>query len=710
VDDKIMNSSLEDEVKNLYEIYGFEQLEEKSGLISFAYRVGVFNNAEIVILDNAAKGSSLKSMEDDYRKAGYNVSVFECDDYEKAHMRLFNSFFSTVNSRKGLKEEYVTFCDRQKLNLNNEYKYIEAKGDNSLSYEDGYVSHIVKSMDKNYPMLTIIEAAAGYGKTCTVFEIIRVMLEREDRELPLLIELSKNRNARIFKYVLQDEINKKFRQLSYELVLYEIKNGLIPLVIDGFDELIETSIKGEKYEDDIDEQSVTMLTTIADLLDDNSNAKIVLTSRRSAMFIGDTFDEWVGSKLSPKCEIERHQIPIPNIVDWIGEDKYKLLDVNENIVNINNPVLLSFVANNITLEELQSGEVMWDDLLDRYFKLLLEREQDRQELLLAYDEIYEIMECLAAEFARFDITSEEIKFIQELLKDITKDNILEYRIRYQNKNFIDTGILTEEEYIRRLSHNSLLDRHISENIISFINEFILGLLVGDALYDEKISASELSSQFADLVITAYENRSKIKRQKLFDLILKELDRWGIDIKIKAESKLIGMVTGEYESEYLYGEKFDNPVQLLAKFNGCTFENCVFNQCRLDAKKFCRCLFINCRFYGVTVENTFDTDTVFANCTGNGKFDIAHVDEEKAIYNIDVDERIVLEQFWKPGYATAEPRRTYTALFRGVPENKHVAVKNAIDSLKRRGLIIELKVCYGLNFEKIDEIEKILGRR
>ena len=122
------------------------------------------------------------------------------------------------------------------------------------------------------------------------------------------------------------------------------------------------------------------------------------------------------------------------------------------------------------------------------------------------------------------------------------------------------------------------------------------------------------------------------------------------------------------------------------------------------------MFINCRFYGVTVENTFDTNTVFANCTGNGKFDIAHVDEEKAIYNIDVDERIVLEQFWKPGYATAEPRRTHTALFRGVPENKHVAVKNAIDSLKRRGLIIELKVCYGLNFEKIDEIEKILGRR
>lgn len=704
-----MEKLVKESIKELYKMYGFDFLEEKEGIISFAYKFGVFSNAEIVVIDDSIKDSFIEDVAGDYEAGGYRTAIFRCNDYEKIHMHLFNSFFSVNQSRKRLNEEYLLFCEKQKENLHNDYRYIASKNEEGGAYGDDCVTRIVNSIDKQHPILSIIEAAAGYGKTCTAFEIIRVMLTRNEKEMPLLIELSKNRNARIFKYVLQDEINQKFSQLSYELVLYEIKNGLIPLVIDGFDELIEPASREGKFMEDVDEQSVTMLTTIADILGTESKAKVVLTSRRSAMFTGDTFNEWVGSKLSKDCEIERYQIPTPNIIDWIGKEKYSVLGTNNNIANINNPVMLTFIANNITLEELQTGGVTWESLLDKYFRLLLEREQDRQELLLEYHEIYDIMEDLAGEFAKYDITSEKIEFIQELLKEITERNILEYRDRYKIINYGgESGILTKDEYIKRLSHNSLLDRHISKNKISFINEFILGILVGDAICDKKIVVKDISSKFADFAITAYAIKSEDSRKKLYDLLSNELSGWGTAIRFRAETKLLCVLSGTYSKEYLYGMTVSKNIQVESRFVECTFENCIFEHCRVNAKFFESCMFFNCKFYDVEIINQFDIDTVFANCLGTEDFPVETV--VKNHLDVDINEKTVLEQFWKTGYASAEPRRTYTALFRGIPADKRSSIKEAIESLKRRELIIELNVCYSLNFAKIDEIERILGRR
>ena len=54
----------------------------------------------------------------------------------------------------------------------------------------------------------------------------------------MFTELARNRSANIFKYILLDEINIEYPTLNLELVTKEIKNGRIPLIIDGFDELI----------------------------------------------------------------------------------------------------------------------------------------------------------------------------------------------------------------------------------------------------------------------------------------------------------------------------------------------------------------------------------------------------------------------------------------------------------------------------------------
>ena len=78
-------------------------------------------------------------------------------------------------------------------------------------------------------------------------------------------------------------------------------------------------------------------------------------------------------------------------------------------------------------------------------------------------------------------------------------------------------------------------------------------------------------------------------------------------------------------------------------------------------------------------------------------------------NVDEYERTVLEQFWKPGYSSAELRRTYTALFKGINPKEQGCIQQAIRNLLKKGLIKELNICYELNTSKLGEIKHILGR-
>lgn len=701
-----MNGFME-EVKELYHKYGFSVLFEKEGLIAFSYRMGFFSGAEIVVVPENQNQNVVEKAKSDCVDMGYAISDDDVVrlDYEGIHRRLFNAFFNLSSSRDGLKRDYELFCNKQSEQLQNDYKFIESSKESNK--EGGLVAHVVATLKESYPCLYILEAAAGYGKTCTAYEITSKLLEADESTLPLFIELSQNRYARVFKYVLQDEINRKFSQLSYDLVLSEIKNGWIPLIIDGFDELIDSKVAINSDYEQSDDSSLSMLSTIADLLDENSKAKIVLTSRRTAILTGDMFNEWVERKLCKECLFDRYQISIPDASDWIGPEKYQLLARGESIDNICNPVMMSFISNNISLEYLQNETLTWDMLLDKYFELLLTREQDRQDLLIEADEQYSIMEKLAAEYARYDFTSEDIEFIQELLENFIDKDFMEYQERYRKRFLSNNGILTKKDYIRRLSHNSLLDRPKDSNQISFINDFILGVLVGDAINDKYVDAKELSEQFYDYVITSYGVRNPDKKKTLYALIEDNVKQCSDQTRIKAEIKLLDSVKDSYEKGYISGITIGDNIDVQGVFSACRFENCVFENFTINPANFKGCFFFECRFDNVDSSGSFDTGTLFLKSDGCDEFVIEKNTEIENSYN--VYERQVLEQFWKPGYSNAEPRRTYTAMFKGVPETNRGAIKEAIGSLLKKGIIRELNVCYELNFSEIVEIKRILGR-
>lgn len=703
-------------LKKLYILYHFRLEKETKDILVFSYCAGYFHNAEIVLLeDNDASREEARRIENGYKEIEYNRVIIEfCGNIQEAHDKLFNAFFSLRDSQKYLQLEYEEFCKKKTDKLLNKYVYIPCHYRNNRGEEcEDLVSNVVKSAKKGEARLTILEAAAGYGKTCTAYEILNTFLCNQEEKIPLFIELSKNRTARVFRHVLYDEIDKKFTQLSYETVIQEIKNGRLPLIIDGFDELIgQKDEKVMQNKEEIDESSLTLLSTIAELLGDDSEAWVLLTTRRSAIFTGDIFEEWVLSHLGEQCKVDRMQIQMPALKEWISPEKYILIQRNNiDMEMLSNPVLLTFIRS-AKMNEFEEIVQTPDAILNKYFGLLLNRELERQNLEFTEDELHTVMKQLAAEFVRYDMTSETIEFIQDLLREILKEDLLRYRTRYRNKNLSEEGILSADEYIGRVSHNYLLDRvSANSNQISFINEFIFGILVGEAVRDGILEEEELYERFIDMSATAFAVREKEIRIEYYNKIKNRLVQASNVSRLNAEMCLLREAGSDYEDGYFRGFYFNSDFYFSAKykFMDCTFDTCTFDKCNIQAEVFVDCKFLNCQFYDVIIEGVPNKNLVFMSCDGYEKLKNTQVLVEND-ENVDYYEKIVLEQFWKRGYDRAELRRSYIALFRGIKGNEQVYVQNAINSLLKRGLLNELNVCYELNIAHMEEICHILGRR
>ena len=86
----------------------------------------------------------------------------------------------------------------------------------------------------------------------------------------------------------------------------------------------------------------TMLSTIADLLTDKS--KVVLTTRKTAIFSGENFADWVYQKLDDNYnfDIIRYQLDSPSIEEWLTTERLQKLPTNLALT-LSNPVLLGYL-------------------------------------------------------------------------------------------------------------------------------------------------------------------------------------------------------------------------------------------------------------------------------------------------------------------------------------------------------------------------------
>lgn len=581
------------EIINLFENYKYNLLTDREDILVFEYASGMYSAVEIVpIVDRNTNKEAIEKIIEEYSHAGYATHLYDTCDLDLIKRNLFNGFFQTKLSNKRIKNKYNEYCERVMMQYGkpaSDYQYIEVPYEKERDFKlentnDRLVDSIYSLLQENGARLIILEAPAGFGKTSTTYEVLNRFQNIDKDVRPFLMELYKDRTASIFKYILLSNIDRDFDvSLKSDIVIENIKAGRIPLLVDGFDELLSKDINNKKKIEFKEVES--MLSTIAELL--NGNAKIMLTSRKTAIFSGEEFFEWYDNLIAKGLDfhIVRYSINNPTISDWL--DNSLIQNYGKSLLAaLNNPVLLGFIR---YCGNDMSGEST--SMVDKFFDLLLNREIQRQSLPFSVVQQKEIMRRLALTMACFNCSSDTRAWIMNLIEETSKELILSKV----------TAVRDMESLLNSLANHALLNRKNEK--IGFLNDFIYGVMMAEGFlhysiddHYEIIDTKEIASKYIDKCIKAaafLENENKrlvwrsLKQNTLMDEVGSVLCDWKLvgecDSTVKDQ-----IIDGELLTKCTFGTK-NNII------DNCTFSNMEFQGCTFNFDYIERCTFVKCKF-------------------------------------------------------------------------------------------------------------------
>lgn len=477
-----------------------------------------------------------------------------------------------------------------------------------------------------------------------------------------------------------------------DLVVYNIKKGKIPLIIDGFDELLTKDIdSGDPSQLNEFEQVETMLSTIGDLLVDQ--AKIILTSRKTAIFAGTEFEEWVDSHCG-NFDVIRYQLYSPNVKEWLPDSRYDEIEQKKIPLNsIANPVLLTYLRN-IDKDSFNNLLIKPESITDKYFEHLLNREKVRQNIIIKWEDQMLIFENLAKTFAEFDITGETRSFVKDLITDYNKPKLLYYKDLSATKQTLD-------ELADTLTNHALLDRNGNKDFITFINEFVFGYLLGKGILRDNTSfltkLNPLPDYFIELAISAFKYSSYEDRAKLWEKLSVVKNRMPFDLAVSADSYLLGRISGNYLYEGLSSFVFektsfhsDSCLFTDVSFVDVSFIECEFDLDALRNVTFTGCKFIDCSIRNRHVNHSESKQNIY--CYGCEDYNSGFIEDFEAKVQIatEQNENVSLEiqllgKYFKVDGKT--PKMRHISSIRKEFEDSDLnAVFAMFDLLKRRGML------------------------
>lgn len=640
------------EIISLFELYQFELVDQTKEYLVFSASTSMYPIVEIVLL--AGQDAKLEErLRNDYSKAGFGVffrtekSIKALEDY--LFDRAFNIQESNFRSQQAYKNYTNEIIDsyRDEDNSAPVYKYIDMpytlERDFEADREDkSIVDSIIDTVNSSGPMLIIIEASAGYGKTSTAYEILNRFSSQGSDKRPFFMELYRDRVVKKFHYVMLSQIARTFKVLQKpDLVIHNIRTGRIPLIIDGFDELLSADIDNGNMEADFSEVS-GMLSTIADLLKDE--AKIILTSRKTAIFAGEAFYDWY-AKLSDKGQVFkvfRYALGTPSVEMWLGEERTRRLPSSFNYII--NPVLLSYLKN--ISDDKFSTIIDETKLSQTYFDDLLKRERIRQDLPFSAAEQEVILRRLSAYFAGLNISSLKRADIKDVIGDLSED-IISTNINEEK----DFAILTNA-----LTNHVFLDRKTDSNI-GFLNDFIFGtffmkslLYEDDSFYDDYFKGAKYGA--IEKLISAASVWGKDIKARTWEVMNDKCEMTEI---LRFWSDMI--LTGEGHKDYTEispdGKIISNAVIGSEK---CTiskscFSNVIFNKCIFDANYLDDYLFVNCEFNECEKIGAFDPNAFYSCKNETFLLDAQVEQEDEEIESLDIYVQIIGKYYQVGGQKT-----------------------------------------------------------
>lgn len=601
----------------LYERYGYRAEENCEDYMIFALENVMYPAVDILVFNEQSKECEQKRSE--YSASGFGVRRTVYDGLESIENYLFKGFFRVDAVNKQLEANYERYAAHQMKVYHkdkSDYRYIPIPYtvETNFMSEPGtegtnLVDAIYSNLQSERPVLIIIEAAAGYGKTSTAYELIHRYTQEQKNVRPFFMELFKDRTASNFHYLLLSQIEQQFDiLLKNDIVLHNIREGRIPLIIDGFDELLSADLDNGGINADFKEVE-TMLSTISDLLTDHS--KVVLTTRKTAIFSGQSFIDWYCDRISSSFsfDIIRYQLSAPTFRDWLDASRRKTFSNHHIGSSIANPVLMGYLR---YIDDGEFNSILQNPslLTDKFFTFMLKREIERQELPFTVQEQFRILSRLAALFGGFQITSDSRASVKQSLLELNRDLIEQKAVVKEPDSIANT-----------LTNHALLDRKGTENI-GFLNDFIFGTLFmhavinGDA--DMTDYLAETSYPFLEKAILAAAVSDESRKEMFYEQLQAYCTLKG-SLRFWAGLKLMNRSIGLFSDESFDAGSLYNPVENCHigendtdGFSSCSFSNIAFHHCHFNFNRIECCTFINCKFEDCSKNGTTQ-GCEFYNC-------------------------------------------------------------------------------------------------
>lgn len=686
-------------IDQLFESYNYKIAKNSTEDVRiYTLQYGMYHAAEIISFDEQIDVSKFKS---EFSELGYATEIKVIRNIEDVEEYLFEGFFIKTPLGNELKNRYKNFVRKQLLNLpeGSDYKYIDSDFDlllqdnlgevieaKSYSSKDNSIISKIKELfaEIKGALFVIIEAPAGFGKTCTANEILNSITIENSKILPFFTELSRNREARVFKHILLNEIDDQFPNgIKQNVVLEQIYKGRIPLIIDGFDELITK----ESNKGDVE----SMLSTIVDLL--QNDAKIVITSRKTAILNSDEFIETINSSIE-NFSLARFEIREPTIENWLNNERLELIQENEFPINqISNPVLLSYLRN-ISLEKLKDFLIRKEGtLIDKYFDYLLTRERERQNLKLDNQTQFRIFRKLNRFMSEYNITAETKETIKDFIKSYNLKILQESLKDYKSEEKPSIEELTET-----LSNHVFLDRK-SDGNIGFINDYVFGFLISENLILEKFQEHYkenfikiIPQDFAQKSLESSKIQSPQNKIKLWEVYNGNNFEYDSVFYFDADYYLKNEIKRNFDTLFLSDRMIKNLNFTNHTFKNCVFAGITFENCIFDISCFKKSSFQNCKFYNCSLKEKvliiYDDFAVYV-CQDNNNFiqiinslyckdsDVNEVEPHKYL-----TEQKVLLQFLQVDEKRPKPRK-FSVIKQRLSEYSDKEISNVIDSLIRK---------------------------
>lgn len=697
----------------LYKQYRFQTLPiSLQGVKVYSFTSKYFNNADLVVTDRQVDKKAIERITKEVEALGFAVTVRNYKTISEAEDNLFDGFFDIEKSNLLLRKAYDEYTSKVEQVIFGKYEYIRSEYvdlEEDVIKKDDIVKTLIDNIKTPGPVLILLEAAAGFGKTSTAYEVIKIFSEEKNsKKIPLFTELSRNRQASIFKYVLYDEINRRFLGSSLELTIKHIVEGRIPVIIDGFDELLKQKAfekSAEKFED-----AEPMLETIKELL--QGEAKIFLTTRRTAIFKDDEFYKWLDEN-AENFSIFRYSITEPTISDWIPSAREKALQkAGLNLKSISNPVLLGYLRSLSEEQFLQCLDNI-DIIIEDYISRLMNRENERQDLNMTVDEQKKVLQIISSHFTNNDITSENKETLEKRILESEQKLLLSVIERFPGANRPSI-----DQLLNKIIIHAFLDRKSdNDHQIGFVNDFILGSFVGANLLQEQNKWFG-TERFIDFILTSYIPRSESTRKEIYEILDKDLLEYlNIEKQIFIDNYLFGSINRELENQFIKELEFRTAFINDKKLSNCIFSDCEFYDINLseELRKSENIFFINCSFYNCKLETIDDEISVtFTNCSFIPEFNLKITTEKESYQDdspIEFYKRKVLEKFWQSGKDHFNPHKRLATLRLGVSPQELEQVDKAIEDLIREGIILQLRGHHSLhlNIQQLSKIKEILHR-